>query len=219
MRLVSAQLARAFALVLPAAPVAAHPHIFVEADVGIVLDDGGRVTGVELSWTYDEFFSFMLTAELGLDPEGDLVLTPAEKEALAAKVLDWPADFGGDLMVMQGGVPLALGARAAASVDFVDGRVVERHLRPLAEAAGGPEPVSVQVFDPYYYVAYEVSPDITLRGGDGCAVTLRKADLNAAYALVDELLYGRPASDVGPDEAFPEVGEAFSDTVIVTCGG
>ena len=219
MRLAPAQLARAFALVLPAAPVAAHPHIFVEADVGIVLDDGGRVTGVELSWTYDEFFSFMLTAELGLDPEGDLVLTPAEKEALAAKVLDWPADFGGDLMVMQGGVPLALGARAAASVDFVDGRVVERHLRPLAEAAGGPEPVSVQVFDPYYYVAYEVSPDITLRGGDGCAVTLRKADLNAAYALVDELLYGRPASDVGPDEAFPEVGEAFSDTVIVTCGG
>jgi hypothetical protein len=48
---------------------------------------------------------------------------------------------------------------------------------------------------------------------------LRKADLNAAYSLVDELLYGRPASDVGPDEAFPEVGEAFSDTVVVTCGG
>jgi hypothetical protein len=68
-------------------------------------------------------------------------------------------------------------------------------------------------------VAYEISPSIALRGGEGCEVTLRKADLAAAYALVDELLYGRPASDVGPDEAFPEVGEAFADTVIVTCGG
>ena len=209
----------ALVLALPAAPVAAHPHIFVEARVGVVLDDGGRVTGVELSWTYDEFFSFMLTAELGLDPEGDLELTPAEREALAAKVLDWPADFGGDLMVTQGGAPVALGRRTAAAVDFVDGKVVERHLRPLAAPAGPGAPVAIQVFDPFYYVAYEISPSIALRGGEGCEVTLRKADLAAAYALVDELLYGRPASEVGPEEAFPEVGEAFADTVIVTCGG
>jgi ABC-type uncharacterized transport system substrate-binding protein len=209
----------ALILALPAAPIAAHPHIFVEARVGVVLDEGGRVTGVELTWTYDEFFSFMLTAELGLDPDGDLALSAAEKEALGEKVLDWPADFGGDLMVMQGGVPVALGARAEASVEFVDGRVVERHLRPLAAPAGPGAPVAIQVFDPFYYVAYEISPSIALRGGEGCEVTLRKADLAAAYALVDELLYGRPASDVGPDEAFPEVGEAFADTVIVTCGG
>jgi ABC-type uncharacterized transport system substrate-binding protein len=79
--------------------------------------------------------------------------------------------------------------------------------------------VAVQVFDPFYYVAYEISREIVVTGGNGCTAELKKADLNAAYSLVDELLYGRPASEVGPDEAFPEVGQAFSDTVFVTCGG
>ncbi len=202
-----------------AAPIAAHPHVFVWADVEIVFDAAGRVAGVRLTWAYDEFFSFMLTEDLGLDTDGDLAMTEDELAALSRSVLDWPADFGGDLFVLQDEVPLALGARAEASVAYVDGQVIERHYRPLETPVAVDSPVSVQVYDPFYYVAYEISPDIALPGAQGCAAELRKADLNAAYSLVDELLYGRPASDVGPDEAFPEVGEAFSDTVVVTCSG
>jgi ABC-type uncharacterized transport system substrate-binding protein len=202
-----------------ATPAAAHPHVFVTAGVEIVFDDAGRMEGVRLSWTYDEFFSFMLTEDLGLDADGDLVMTPEEHEALARGVLDWPADFGGDLFVSRGGEPVALGQREQASVDYVDGLVTEHHYRPLAAPVEVDGPVNVQVYDPFYYVAYEIAPDIVLHGAGGCAADLRKADLNAAYSLVDELLYGRPASDVGPEEAFPEVGEAFADTVVVTCGG
>lgn len=201
-----------------AVPAAAHPHIFVEAGVEIVLDDAGRVAGVRLSWTYDEFFSFLLTSELGLDVDGDLQMTAEELDLLAGQVLEWPADFGGDLFVRQGEEAVALGERAEASVAYVDGRVIERHFRPLAAPVVANAPLAVQVYDPFYYVAYEISPQITFAGGAGCDAELRKADLNKAYSLVDELLYGRPASDVGPDEYFPEVGEAFSDTVIVTCG-
>jgi ABC-type uncharacterized transport system substrate-binding protein len=212
-------IASAFVIVLAAAPVAAHPHIFVEAQVEVVLDDANRVTGVRLSWTYDEFFSFMLTEDLGLDTDGDLVMTEEELAALAGQVLDWPADFGGDLFLTQRDANVSLGPRAEASVLYEDGKVIEQHYRPLEVPADATWPVAVQVFDPYYYVAYEISPEIAVTGGTGCAAELRKADLNAAYSLVDELLYGRPASDVGPDEAFPEVGQAFSDTVFVTCGG
>lgn len=200
-------------------PVGAHPHIFVEAGVEIVLDEAGQLTGIRLSWTYDEFFSFMLTSDLGLDMDGDLTMTNEELTTLAGQVLDWPTEFGGDLYLTQRDQQIALGPRGDASVDYVDGQVIERHFRPLAEPLDPSWPVAVQVFDPYYYVAYEISPQIVMQGGSGCSVQLRKADLNAAYSLVDELLYGRPASDVGPDEAFPEVGQAFSDTVFVSCGG
>lgn len=200
-------------------PLGAHPHIFVEAGVEIVLDEAGQLTGIRLSWTYDEFFSFMLTSDLGLDMDGDLTMTDEELATLAGQVLDWPMEFGGDLYLTQRDRQIALGPRGEASVDYVGGQVIERHFRPLAEPLDPSWPVAVQVFDPYYYVAYEISPQIGLQGGAGCAVELRKADLNAAYSLVDELLYGRPASDVGPDEAFPEVGQAFSDTVFVSCGG
>jgi ABC-type uncharacterized transport system substrate-binding protein len=202
-----------------AAPVAAHPHIFVEAGVELVFDEAGRMAGVRLSWTYDEFFSFMLTSDLELDMDGDLVMSADELQTLAGQVLEWPAEFGGDLYLTQRDTPIALGPRAEATVEYVDGKVIERHYRPLTEPLDASWPVAVQVFDPFYYVAYEISPRIGLQGGAGCAAELRKADLNAAYSLVDELLYGRPASDVGPDEAFPEVGEAFSDTVFVSCGG
>jgi ABC-type uncharacterized transport system substrate-binding protein len=204
---------------LPAAPVAAHPHVFVDAGVEIVFDEAGRIAGVRLSWTYDEFFSLMLTEDLGLDPDGDLAMTEPELAALSQSVLDWPADFGGDVFVLQDGRLLELGPRTEASVAYVGGQVIERHFRPLEMPVAAGTPVSVQVYDPFYYVAYEISPDIILQGAEDCAAELRKADLNAAYSLVDELLYGRPASDVGPDEAFPEVGEAFSDTVVVSCTG
>lgn len=206
------------ALAMLAGPVVAHPHIFITAEVEVVFNDTGQMAGVRLSWTYDEFFSFMLTEDLGLDTDGDLSMTDDELAVLAENVLDWPADFGGDLYLTQRDTPVALAPRQDATVEYRDGMVIERHFRPLETPLDASWPVAVQVYDPFYYVAYEISPEITVTGGAGCNFELRKADLNAAYTLVEELLYGRPASDVGPDEAFPEVGEAFSDTVFVSCG-
>lgn len=207
------------AAILPCAPALAHPHVFVEAEMMIVFDANGAMTGVRLTWVYDDFFSFLLTTELGLDSDGDMVLTPDETAALSAYVLDWPVDFGGDLFVWNRGRALALAPPQQGSVTFEGGRVRESHVRPLATPLTVDNPVEVQVYDPFYYVAYDVVGQIGLSGGDGCAAALEKADLNMAYALVDELLYGRPASDVGPDEEFPEVGHAFADTVTVTCAG
>jgi ABC-type uncharacterized transport system substrate-binding protein len=207
------------ALYLIPGAAAAHPHVFVEAGVELVMDGAGQLLGVRLTWTYDDFFSYLLTADLGIDPEGDLILTDAELATLQASVMDWPADFAGDLTVTQGGVVQALGPRLEPSVSLDQGRVVERHFRPLATPVAATTPVVVQVYDPYYYVAYTVVGDIILTDGAGCVSRYQPADLNTAYALVDELLYGRAASDVGPDEEFPEVGYAFADTVTVTCGG
>ena len=50
-----------------------------------------------------------------------------------------------------------------------------------------------------------------------CSATILPADLDKAYTLVEELLYATPAAEV--EEAFPEVGEAFADTVTVSCAG
>ena len=201
----------------PALPAVAHPHVFVEAQVALVVDAQNRLVAVDLSWTYHEYFSLLLTADLGVDLDGDGVLTGADEAALAAGVLDWPADFTGDLQVTAGGTPLALSAPEAQSVAYENGVVIERHRRPLVEPVPTEEAVAVQVFDPFYYVAYTIVGETRIEGGTNCAATYEAADLNAAYALVDELLYGRPASGVGPMEEFPEVGNAFADTIRLTC--
>ncbi len=201
-----------------AAPADAHPHVFVQAEIEIQINAAQQVTGVRLNWIYDDYFSLMLTADLGVDMDGDMVLTPEEEETLKAAVMEWPADFEGDLYLTQGGAAVALGPKEEHTVAFLDGLVSEAHVRPLVSPAGGLEPMMLQVYDPYFYVAYEIV-DLQVTGGDGCSAKVRKADLDSAYAMVDDLLGGRAAADVGPGEEFPPVGQFFADTVFITCGG
>jgi ABC-type uncharacterized transport system substrate-binding protein len=211
----------ALAVSLTALPLAApaHPHVFVDVQMTLVFDATGALSGVGLSWEYDDLFTLLLTEDLGIDTDGDLKLTPDEMTALTAAVLDWPEDFGGDLFVFQSGRPLALKPRSDGTVRLTDGRIVESHLRRLSTPATPSQPVTIQVYDPYYYVAYTLVGEIGIDGTTTCTKTYRPADLNTAYSKVDELLYGRPASAVGPNEAFPEVGALFADMVTVTCNG
>ena len=197
--------------------VVAHPHIFIETAVTVVVDDAGAVLGVEVTWVYDDFFSLLLVEDLGLDPDGDMALQPAELRALEDAVLTWPEGFTGDVWVDGPGGDVALAPREDHRVMYDDGRVTEVHFRPLATPVSATEAVNVRVYDPGYYTAYSVTGPVELRGPEGCQIWMTPADLNAAYSLLDEMLYGRPASDVGADEEFPEVGASFADTVTVTC--
>lgn len=201
-------------LLLLAPAVHAHPHVFVDARVEVVTDAAGLVAGVRLTWTYDEYFSLVLSEDLGIDADGDGALTEAEAETLAAEVTAWPPDYAGDLVVTQGGEALPLGERREAGVSFVDGRITETHLRLLAAPAAGP--LAVQNFDPGHYVAYTVAE---ATAPPGCEASVAPADLDAAYAEI-EALYGElDVANAPADVTLPPVGYAFADTVTVTCGG
>lgn len=212
------RIAPALALTLLPAAGVAHPHIFVETRLEIVFD-GDQLRGVRLSWTYDEFFSFLLMEELGLDPDGDGELTGAELETLAGFVLDWPADFEGDLSLSQTGEALELGPREQAALDVSEARVSEVHFRPVAGKVTADGPIRVQVYDPFYYTAYDIYGPIEITGRSDCEATIKRADIVAANDMVEEMLFGKTAAEVGPDEYFPPVGDAFADTITVTCGG
>lgn len=210
---------RAWSALLVLLPVAAtaHPHVFVDSRMEVVLQDGA-VTAVRLTWTYDAFFSLMLTEDLGLDPDGDGVLTAAELDMLAATILDWPPEFGGDLVVSRGGEEVALGPRQDHRLDFVDGRMVETHLRPLAAPLLADLPVTIENFDPYYYVSYTVHPEVILHGAEGCAMRHVPADPLAAQAEIDRLWQGLDIANAPPEVTLPPVGYAFADRVEILCG-
>lgn len=202
------------ALSVPTTVAHAHPHIFVSVEVAVTFS-GNQPTEVELAWIYDDYFSLLLMTDLGLDLDADMILTPEEKDILAASVTEWPADFGGDLEVKQGDVLVSLQDRVNHTMEFENGIVREVHTRPLGPVADAP--LTIRIFDPYYYVAYELIGSVSINGRDDCDALITPANLDEAYTLVEELLYGRPASDVGPEEEFPEVGEAFADTIEITC--
>ena len=203
---------------IPTANALAHPHIFVEVSMAVIFE-GDAPAAVRLEWTYDDYFSLLLTTDLGIDLDGDATLTPQEADILSEAVRAWPAGYEGDLEVSQAGRVVVLGPRTDHFATFVDGIVREVHTRPLTGQVDGGMPLIVRAFDPSHYVAYDVTGAITIEGRDGCSSALQSPDIAAASALVSDLLGGRSADEVGPDEAFPEVGDLFAQTVTITCNG
>jgi polyphosphate kinase len=198
--------------------VTAHPHVFVEAQVTVVFDADGGI-GVKLDWFYDDFFSLLVTSDLGIDMDGDLMLTAQEQALLDAQITAWPPDYQGDLEVSQGGEVLALAEKQDHRMTYEEGLFHEAHLRPVEALTDRAAPLQIRVFDPSFYTAYDLRRPVLIEGRDDCTVEVTVADVDAAYALADSLLDGRSASEVGPDEYFPEIGDAFADTIVVTCAG
>jgi polyphosphate kinase len=205
------------ALTMPAM-TAAHPHIFVEAVVTVVFDENGQVS-VKLDWYYDDLFSLLVTSDLGIDMDGDLILTEAEQALLDEQITAWPPDYTGDLEVMQAGALLALAPKLNHSMTYAEGLFHEAHSRPVAALVDPDAPLQIRVYDPSFYTAYDLRPDVKIIGRDDCTAMILAADVDAAYALAESLLDGREAGEIGPDDYFPAIGDAFADTIEVTCAG
>jgi ABC-type uncharacterized transport system substrate-binding protein len=201
----------AVAMLLAAPMAQSHPHIFVETGLSLVADDTGRLVGVEVSWTYDDFYSLLLLEDMGLDPDGDGELTPDELAKLDGFDLNWIEGYLGDLYLTADDAPVALGRPEGRGTDVVAGRIVTRHYRPFAPQEGR---VIVKAYDPTFYTAYDLDGGVTVP--DDCRLSIQPADLDRAYTMVEEALYKNPSM---PDDEYPEVGEAFADTVEVTCNG
>ncbi|MCV2892833.1 DUF1007 family protein [Lentibacter sp. XHP0401] len=192
-----------------AAPLGAHPHVFVETGLRLVVDESGQVAGVEVTWRYDELYSLLVLEDMELDSDFDGKLTQAELAQLDGFDLQWIEGFEGDLYAQAGAGKLVLGPPENRGTTVDAGHITSRHYRALAD---GPKALSLKAFDPTYYTAYDLGLGVHMPAG--CKSNVVKADLEAAYKLEAELL-GDDVDD--PEADYPEVGEEFADEVIVTC--
>ncbi|WP_245626917.1 DUF1007 family protein [Aestuariivita boseongensis] len=199
-------------LMLSPVAVSAHPHIFVDTGLKVILNDQGQVQGVEVSWAYDALYSMLTFEDMGLDSDYDGRLNEAEIGFLTGFDLNWVEGFEGDLYLEASGAPIALGPPEGRGLQIEDARIVTTHYRPLVKpvAASG---VILRAYDPTFYTAYDLTRGVNVDGD--CAVEVTPANLDEAYTLVEEMLYAMPASQ--QEDAFPEVGEAFADTVVLQC--
>lgn len=195
---------------LAALPAQAHPHVFVDVGLTFETDGQGNLTGVEVTWAYDDLFSMLILSDYGLDPDGDMQLTEAERQQLIGFDLqEWPEGFDGALFIEAAAGKVSLGPPRALSLRMEDGHIVTRHRRPVSVDI--PRQMTVRAFDPSYYAALSMSGEMVLP--DGCAGTLTEADETAADEKVETL--GNTA-----DEDFfeaVEVGRYYADTLEVTC--
>ncbi len=198
---------------LCAAPVVvSHPHIFVDTKLRLIVDEAGALTAVDVTWMYDPLYSFLVIEDMKLDPDGDGQLTDAEQAKLIGFDMNWIEGFEGDLYVTFDGAAAGLGGPEPLSTDYADGILSSTHRRSLTAAVPA-DGVLVQAYDPGYYTAYSVIGEVP--AGETCMAEVIPADLDRAYASLEELLFAQPQSVL--EDQFPEVGKSFADQVQVTC--
>ncbi|NHF74529.1 DUF1007 family protein [Paracoccus xiamenensis] len=197
----------------------AHPHEFVDAGITFYFDDQGRLGATGIVWVWDEFTSMLILEDLGLDGDGDGVLTGAERQTAVERFNDWPEGFEGDLYLRSNGAPVELSGPLDLKVDYRDNRLIVSFLRPLPQRIDpGSAPVTLQVYDPTYYVFYDLAGAPKLAGREGCEIAIHEADTAAAQKLYEELLGDLTDEEILEEGKSPEVGGAFADEVVLTCG-
>lgn len=205
------------AALLAPAPALAHPHVFIEAGLGFVVDSEGRLAAVRVEWAYDAYYTLLLFEDLGIDPDGDLKLTDDEMAKLRAADADWPDDYEGDLYGTSDGNAVALAPPMKFDLRLEGDRIISSHYRPLAT----PLPVAghdirFKTYDPSYYAAFELNRPVAVAGGTNCATHVVPADQAAAKSKLEGLLRALQDSD-SLEVQFPAVGADFADEVQVTC--
>ena len=209
-------LALGFALL--ATPVAAHPHIFIDAKATIVLDDSGAVTEVRNEWSFDEAFSAWSVE--GLDTNNDGVVSREEQQELANQDMDGLAQyqfytFAGE----QGAADNLLFERGANPTrDFVDGHTILRFGVKLAEPYRIKRGLELAINDPEFYVAITFAgPEaITLENApEGCSVGLQPG-----FDLTPELQEQLGSLPADVTELPPDLERAIRGSqgaILVTC--
>jgi ABC-type uncharacterized transport system substrate-binding protein len=202
---------------LAAGPVLAHPHVWIDTRIEVILNEANEATGVRIGWTYDDLYSLYVVGDMGLDPDWDGKLTPEEEAKLAGFDMEWIEGFEGDSYALLGETELELSGPQDWTASYADGRITSTHLRTFAMAVPVADvPLIVQVYDPGYYTAYSIPYDPVVTGGTGCTAQTFVPDLDEAdQALQAALEEFTP--DVDLEQQFPAIGKAYSEEVRVIC--
>jgi ABC-type uncharacterized transport system substrate-binding protein len=152
---------------------AAHPHVWVTARAQVIFNAKGEIEAIRQAWTFDEMYSAFVTE--GQGKEGQL-LTKDELAPLAKTNIESLAEFD----------YFTFAKAAKQNIEFVapvdysleqgeDKRVVLRFTLPLKTPASAAKAFSFQVYDPTYFVAFEMEKDnpVGMDGAPkGCSINI-----------------------------------------------
>lgn len=200
------------------APVAAHPHEFVDTSITFRFDDAGLLSAVSVAWIYDDLTSLLILGDLGMDGDGDGELSQEETVQLTEIAGRWPEDFEGNLFITQNGSQAAMSGPQEASAGLRNGRLAMTHSRALTTRLNpNAGVITLQAYDPAYYIYYQLQGDPGIVGRSDCRVSTRAADMVRAQRLYDDALAELTDEELLEQGKFPEIGGAFAETLRLQC--
>lgn len=210
-----------FAGALLSGVAGAHPHVWVTGGADFGVDAEGRLARLHITWIYDEFASLYLLNYVGADADGDRVLTEEEKAKVLADQTNWPAEFEGDSYLYVGGAKRALGRPENADTRVLEtGQVEVTFDRAVVEPfrpGRGAEAAVAQVYDPFFYYAYEVSGAPKIIGPERHGCTAEHRPYNADDPGLKQLEVELSALGKEETPAQADVGALFADQLRLVC--
>ncbi len=198
---------RAFAYALAllttglSAPALAHPHVFVVVKSELVFNAQGLVSGVRHAWTFDEMYSAFATT--GINADGK----PASAEQLqplAEQNVGDLAEFGYFTVLKAPGQKIELGAPEAISMSESDKKLVTlRFTVPLKKPASAGKVLTLQVYDPTYFVSFDFDKNgvALVSAPSGCSLSVtqpKSLDDTESQKLSEAFFSGlSPGADFG----------------------
>jgi ABC-type uncharacterized transport system substrate-binding protein len=189
----------ALPLLAVAAPLAAHPHIWIHAVATFRFEDG-QLNALHLEWTFDEFFGDFVIHEFGVAGEGpvdEATLAVLEGEAFSAL-----EDFDYLTHLRIDGEPVPVGGVRGFEAAVEDGVLIYRFVVELPEPVDpAAREVSASLYDHSFYidVLLDEHDPVRFEGiPDGaCRYRIREDEANAiwfgmVYPLAIDLDCGAP---------------------------
>lgn len=156
-RVILSAFSLAAGLVFSTASSVAHPHVWVSVKA-TVLFEGGTMTGLQQSWTFDEAYTAM--AIEGLDTNGDGNYDRKELEELAKVNVDGLKEFDYFTFAKLGDGGLTFKEPVDYWLEYTGGVLTLHFKLPLedpvlAEAPG----FTFSVYDPSFFIAFDLAKD------------------------------------------------------------
>lgn len=203
-------------VLMSAAPAWAHPHVFAEANLEVVVDSGGNVEALRHVWRFDDLFSSTVLIEF--DMNSDLELDTGELDAVGAVIHESLAEFDYFQFVTLDGREIKMQMPDRIIADFQDSQLIilfeSRPEQPLKLAGT----TGFGVYDPTFYTAIDFYDDSSLTVSvlpAGCQRSVVRPDADEAIAMNQQSLTEAFFADPGSND----LSKIFATRLELTCKG
>lgn len=140
-----------------AVPASAHPHIFAEARLDVIVGADTRVTALRHLWRFDELFTSTVLVEF--DADNNQELDQSELAEVANTVHDSLADYDYFQFVTDDGEDVAMAPPEQMIADIQDGQLIILFESKPAQPLKLEGKIAFGVYDPTFYTAIEYVED------------------------------------------------------------
>ena len=207
-----------FAMVLAPTLAMAHPHVWVEMSTAVVFTDDGKISGINVEWSFDD--GYAAVALEGMDANGDGNYSPEELVALTTENMDSLKDYGYFNRMWGGENVLESAAPINAGQSYIDKKLKLHFTVPLQQSydprAGE---FKVKIFDPEFYIAFDYVKDTPTKSqgaiASSCKLDLKPLPTDAELNATQEMLATKGV-DWKPENG-EDFGSMFAQALVVTC--